>query len=93
MALVEQGQQLLAAPAWVVPSGLENRRHDLLARLIRRSLWPARPLLQPGRALAQVPVDPLVPGLARDPVHLAQLGDRQHIAKVIGDELRPLVHR
>ena len=40
----------------------------------------------------QVTIDPLVPGLARDTVALAQLRDRVRVAKMIGDELRSLVH-
>src|SRR5262245_60317451 len=45
------------------------------------------------RPLPQVAVDPPVASLPRDAVELAQLGDRKRVAKVIGDELRPLVHR
>src|SRR5437870_1006306 len=40
----------------------------------------------------QVAIDPFVPGLPGDHVQRTQLGDRQHVAKVIGHELPPLVH-
>ncbi len=48
IALVQQGQELLAAPAWVSVSGLEDRGHDLLGGLIRRAPRSARALLQAG---------------------------------------------
>src|SRR3569623_2186663 len=41
----------------------------------------------------QIAVDPLVGGLARDTVELAQLGDRQRVTRVVGDDLSSLVHR
>src|SRR4029453_13810265 len=62
-------------------------------RGIGRTPGPTRALLEPRRPLPQVAVDPLVASLPRDAVELAQLGDRKRVAKVIGDELRPLVHR
>jgi hypothetical protein len=40
----------------------------------------------------QVTVDPLVAGLARDAVQLAQLGDVQGLTQVIGNKLGTLVH-
>src|SRR4029453_12972612 len=93
MPLVQRSQQLLAAPARVTAPGLEDRGDDLLRRGIGRTPGPTRALLQPRRALPQVVVDPLVASLPRDAVQLPQLGYRKRVAKVIGDELRPLVHR
>jgi hypothetical protein len=93
MALVQQRQQLLAAPGRVSAPRLQDRGHDLVRRLVGRPSRSARALLQPGWPLAQVPVDPFVAGLSGDPVQRAQLGDRELLAQVIGDELRPLVHR
>src|SRR5207247_2455062 len=88
----QQRQQLLATPARMSPSGVEDRAHDLLGGLIRRAPRPPRGLLQAGRAVAHVAVDPFVAGLPRDAVERAQLGDRPYVAQVIGDELCPLVH-
>jgi hypothetical protein len=70
--------------------GVQNGHHDLIGP--RRAAWSAGTLLQAGRPVTQVSVDPLVSGLAGDAVELAQLGERQRVAKVIGDELRSLVH-
>ena len=92
MAFVQQREELLAAPPRVSPPRLQDRAHDLLSRLIGRAPRPARALLQARRPLAQVAVDPLVPCLARDTVQGAEFGHRLHVAQVIGDELRPLVH-
>jgi hypothetical protein len=92
MPLVQQGQQFLAAPVRVPAPSLEDRGHDFTGCRIRRAAWPAGPLLQPGRSLAQVALDPLVPGLTGDAVELAQLRDRSDVAKMIGNEPRPLVH-
>src|SRR5262249_12047873 len=52
--------------------GLQDRAHDLLGGLPRRAPWPARALLQAGRPLAQIAVDPLVARLAGDAVECAQ---------------------
>lgn len=49
MALVQQREKLLAAPARVPAPGVEDRGHDLLGRVPRRVPRPARALLQPGR--------------------------------------------
>src|SRR6266851_5952100 len=92
MAPVQQREQLLAAPARVPTPGVEDRGHDLLGGVPRRALWPARALFQPGRPVAQVAVDPFVARLAGYPVELAQLGDRQRVPQMVGDELRSLVH-
>jgi hypothetical protein len=56
MALLQQGGELLAAPARVPAPGLEDRAHDLLGRLMRRAPRPARALLQAGRPVAQVAI-------------------------------------
>jgi hypothetical protein len=71
---------------------LEDRRHDFLGRLIRRAARPPRVLLQAGGAVAQIALDPLVPGFAGDAVVVAQLGDRPPAPQMLGDELRALVH-
>jgi hypothetical protein len=93
LALVDQGQELLAAPARVTAPRFEDRRHNLLIGAVRRFVRPSRTLLQPGGSLSQVPVDQLVTRLARHPVQLAQLGDAQRLPQVICYELRSLVHR
>lgn len=92
MALVQQREEFLAAPGRVPAAGVQDRGHDLLSRLIRRPSRSARALLEAGRPVPQVAVDPFVPRLAGDPVERAQLGDRPHVPQVIGDELRPLAH-
>ena len=92
MALVQQREEFLATPGRMASPSVEDRRYDLLRRLLRRAPRPARALLQAGRRLAKVALDLLVAGLARDAVVLAGLGDRQRVAQVVGDELRSLVH-
>lgn len=92
MAPVQQRQEFLAPPGGMPAPGLEDRRHDRLRRLIRRATRAARALLEPGCALAQIALDPLVPGLARHPVVVAQLRDRPATPKMLANELRPLVH-
>ena len=68
MALVQQREEFLATPGRMASPGVEDRRHDLLRRLIRRAARPARALLQAGRPPAQVPLDPFVASLAGHPV-------------------------
>jgi len=92
MPLVQQREEFLAAPSRVPPPGVKERAHDLLGRLIRRAPRAPRALLQTGRALPDIAIDPLVAGLPRDAVERAQLGDGHRVPKVIGDELRSLVH-
>src|SRR5207245_6233064 len=45
MPLVQQREELFAAPARVPAPGVEDRAHDLVGRLIRRAPWPPRALL------------------------------------------------
>src|SRR5262249_7604547 len=92
MLLGQQSEELLTTPARVPPTGLQDRGHDLIRRRIGPAPRPARSLLQTGRPVAQIALNPLVPGLTSNPVERAQLGDRQRVAQVIGDELRSLVH-
>src|SRR6266705_3556224 len=93
MALLDQRQELLAAPGWMTSPRFKDCGHNFFRSSIRRLLRSSGSLLEPGGALAQVAVDPFVAGLARYAVHIAQLGDAQHLAQVICDELRSLVHR
>ena len=86
-------QQLLAAPGGVAPARLKQRLGHLIGRAIRRELRPARALLQPCGPLPKIALDPLVGGLTRYAIQIAQLGDAQHLAQVICNELCSLVHR
>src|SRR5205823_14563698 len=52
-ALVQQREKFLATPGRMASPSVEDRRHDLLRRLIRRAPRPARALLQAGRPLAR----------------------------------------
>ena len=92
MAPLQQRQEFLAPPGRMPAPRLEDRRHDLLGRLIRRAARSARALLETGRALAQIAFDPLVPRLARHPVVVAQLRNRPSAPKMLANELRSLVH-
>ena len=92
MAPMQQRQEFLATPGRMSAPRVEDRRHDLLGRLIRRAARAAGALLEPGRALAQIALDPLVPGLARYPVVVAQLRDRPSTPTMLANELRSLVH-
>src|SRR2546428_12516259 len=80
MALVQQREEFLATPGRMAAPSIEDRRHDFLGRLIRRAARPARVLLQAGRPLAKVALDPLVAGLTRNAIVFAQLGDGQRVA-------------
>jgi hypothetical protein len=64
MAFVQQREELLATPGRMPVARVEDGRHNLLGRLIRRAVRPPRALLQAGRAVAQIALDPFVPGLA-----------------------------
>jgi len=72
---------------------LQQCRDDLRVGLAGGMAWLTRSLLQTGRTIVKVAVDPLVAGLASDPVELAQLGGSERALQVVGDELRCLVHR
>ena len=43
--------------------------------------------------MAQIAVDPFIPGLARDAVQVAKLADVEGFPQIIGNELGSLVHR
>src|SRR6266581_3089603 len=81
MALLDQRQELLAAPGWMTSPRFKDCGHNFFRSSIRRLLRSSGSLLEPGGALAQVAVDPFVAGLARYAVHIAQLGDAQHLAQ------------
>src|SRR5207245_9729481 len=46
MPLVQQRQELFAAPVWVPASGVQDRAHNRVGRLIRRAHRPPRALLE-----------------------------------------------
>ncbi|HWN19678.1 MAG TPA: hypothetical protein VNO19_12245 [Gemmatimonadales bacterium] len=91
MASMQQRQEFLATPERMAAARFEDRRHDRLGRLIRRAARAAGALLGPGRALAQIALDPPVPGLARYAVVVALLRDRPSAPKMLANELRSLV--
>jgi len=62
--------------------GFDDRPWGLVGARMRL----ARPILKPGRAVHLVALDPLVRGLAADAESHAQLGDREEVPLVIGDE-------
>src|SRR5690606_33513746 len=92
MPLVQDVEQLFGAPARMMPAGLEDRLDDMLRRAVRRVLWPSRALQQAGGPVDHVSIDPLIGRLPANVVVLAELGNREGLPQVIGDELGSLVH-
>jgi hypothetical protein len=93
MPFLQESEQLLGAPGRMPLAGLQKGTHHLLWGLVGMAAGLARPLLETGGATREIAVHPLIARLAADTVELAELGRRQAIAQVIGDELCPLVHR
>src|SRR2546427_2484328 len=77
----------------MAPTRLKDRLDDLRRGCIGRAAWPPRTIFQRGCTVSKIALDPLVAGLARDPIALAQLADAEHFSQIICDKLKFLVHR
>src|SRR5436190_1595173 len=92
MTLREDSQQLLRPPGGMMPSHLDDRRHEIVGRLVRTTLRSSRLIRQARRPAVLVSIDPFVGGLAADAEAVRELRDREHVALVVRDELHALVH-
>ncbi len=85
-------QDLLGAPARMLPPPGADRRRDIGRDPVRAMMRRPAPLAQSIRAFALVALDPLVAGLPADPVAFAQLHHRIQVALPVRDEPHALFH-
>lgn len=92
MTLVDDCEELLAAPRGMAATGFEEGLNNLGLGFIRRMLRSSGTFFETRWTEPKIAVDPFIGGLARDPVELAEFGDGQGLSQEIGDELGSLVH-
>ena len=85
-------QQFLGSPAGMPPASLEQGLGDLGRSLMGTRVRTPGQVPQARGSFGLVPIDPLVPGLAADPVPVAELRDAQQVTLVIAYELHLLIH-
>ena len=85
-------QQLLGSPAGMPPASLEQSLGDLGRSLMRTGVGAPGQVRQASGSFGLVPIDPLVPGLAADPVPVTELRDTQQLTLVIADKPHLLIH-
>src|SRR5215470_519270 len=90
---LHERNQLLRTPARVATPRLNDRLDNVRCGLIGTCVRSSRSFLKSSRALLKVALDQSVAGLAAYAVASAQLGERERLTEVVGDELRLLVHR
>ncbi len=92
VALVDDREELLAAPGGMAAAGFEECPYDLGCGFIRRMPGFSGAFFETRWPEQKIAVDPFISGLARDTVELAELRDGKGLSQEIGDELRSLFH-
>jgi len=80
-------------PVRVALAHPDDGAHHMSRRFARGMPRSPRLLFQPQGPTADIPIDPLVAGFARDAALGTQFSDRAGAAQMVGDEQSPLVHR
>jgi hypothetical protein len=74
------------------PASLEQGLGDLGRSLMRTPVGAPGQVPEASGSFGLVPIDPLVPGLAADPVPVTELRDAQKVTLVIADKPHLLIH-
>lgn len=93
IASFENGQELLGAPRRMMAASFEQCSHDLGWGFERTAVRPSGPVVEGARAFGLIALDPLVAGFPADVETLAEFGQTEQLAAVIGNELGSLIHR
>lgn len=88
----EHAKQFLGSPGRVVAPAFDQDLHDGGRALVRAGAGLARAILQTRSAFFPVAMEPLVGRLPADTKPSGQLGAREELTLIIGDEPNSLVH-
>ena len=88
----EPGEQFLGAPGGMSVARLEDRLHQFGGGGVRAAGGFARSVHQACGPLLYIALHPLIAGGTADVVSEAELGEREEVVEVIGDESCTLVH-
>lgn len=88
----EHAKQLFGAPGRMAASAFEQNLHDAGGTPVRTGAGLPRAILQTRGAFIPVAMKPLVGRLPADTEPLGQLGAREELTLIIGDEPNSLVH-
>ena len=76
----------------MVAAQLDQGRDDRRRRRVRRVRGATGSINEPGWAGGFIAVDPFIGRLSADAESPRQVGDIEHVALIIGDELHALIH-
>ena len=88
----EHAKQFLGSPGWMVAPTFEQALHKGGGALVRAGAGLLRAILQTRRAFLSVTMKPLVGRFPADSESPGQLGAREELTLIIGDEPNSLVH-